>query len=139
MKLIKHSVLGCLAIVWLVCSGCGTSNNTQGSFKIVNVGKEIVVLEETLPDRVAKIQLGECGSRTFLGSEVVSIGQSEIRVKDTRVEVAHKGKDTVTLNYVDASGRERVMMLGNGGIGFFENPRSIVVGTVQICLVGNEG
>ena len=139
MKPNKYSVLGCLAIVSFVCCGCGTSSNTQGSFKIVNVGKEIVVLEETLPGRVAKTQLGERGSRTFLGSEVVSIGQSEIRVKDTRVEVAHKGKDTVTLNYVDASGRERVMMLGNGGIGFFENPRSIVVGTVQICLVGNEG
>ena len=139
MKPNKYSVLGCLAIVSFVCSGCGTSNNTQGSFKIVNVGKEIVVLEETLPDRVAKIQLGERGSRTFLGSEVVSIGQSEIRVKDTRVEVAHKGKDTVTLNYVDASGRERVMMLGNGGTGFFDNPKSIVIGAVQICLVGNEG
>ena len=61
MKLIKHSVLGCLAIVWLVCSGCGTSNNTQVSFKIVNAGKEIVLLQEALPGHVAEIQLGECG------------------------------------------------------------------------------
>ena len=97
MKPNKYSVLGCLAIVSFVCCGCGTSSNTQGSFKIVNVGKKIVVLEETLPDRVAKIQLGECGSRTFLDSDVVTIGHSEICVKDTRVEVDLRNKDATGL------------------------------------------
>lgn len=78
----------------------------------------LVLLQEALPGRVAEIQLGECGSRTFLDSDVVTIGHSEIRVKDTRVEVAHKGKEVVKLNYVDSSGRERVMMPGNGGTVF---------------------
>ena len=99
----------------------------------------LVLLQEALPGHVAEIQLGECGSRTFLDSDVVTIDHSEIRVKDTRGKVAHKGKEVVTLNYVDSSGHERVMMLGNGGTGFFDNPKSIVIGAVQICLVGNEG
>ena len=57
----------------------------------------LVLLQEALPGRVAEIQLGECGSRTFLDSDVVTIGHSEIRVKDTRVEVDLRNKDATGL------------------------------------------
>lgn len=119
MKPMKDAIFACFAVTTLVCFGCGTSNSTQVSFKISNTGEEVVELQATFPDRVAEIRLGENGIRTFPDCTAVGIGYSVIRVNDTRIEVAHKGKEVVTLNYVDSLGNDKTMMLGNGGTGFF--------------------
>ena len=137
MKLHKSVNLVFLAVVTAIFAGCGASDNSTASFKIHNNGKETVKLQATLPDRVAKIHLLEQGIRTFPVGTSVDIGDSEIRVNNTRIEIAHSGEDVVTLNYVDSLGKHKTMMLGNGGTGFFHNPRSIEIGTAQISLAGN--
>ena len=137
MKLHKSVNFAFFAVATAIFAGCGASDNSTASFKIHNNGKEIIELQATLPDRVAKIHLLEQGIRTFPVGTSVDIGNSKIRVNNTRIEIAHRGEDVVTLDYVDSLGKHKTMMLGNGGTGFFHNPRSIEIGTAQINFAGS--
>lgn len=137
MKSIKRIVFAYFAVVIFVCCGCSTPNRSQIAFSISNTGEEIVELHARFPDRAAVIHLGQQGIRSFPVGTVVVMGDSSICVTDTRIEVAHTGEDVVTLNYVDSLGNDKTMVLGNGGTGFFHNPKSITIEAAQLHLVGS--
>ena len=136
MNSAKYVVPLVFLLALIVCLVQGRSKTHEASFEISNTGAEIVELQASLPDRDATIHLGQSGIRTFPAGTSVGMGDSKIRVNDGRIEVAHSGDNVVTLNYVNALGKNKTMMLGNGGTGFFHNTtRSISIGTATIQLV----
>ena len=125
MTVLRIRTLAAFAL-FIAATGCNSDSRT---LVIRNTSETpIRVLEEGSDEPVT---LGLDGVASSNAGGCLFVGDASISFSN-QIEVANVGDKLIELAYVDAGGRDRTMILGQGGIGYFSALRPVKLGDLVI-------
>ena len=110
----------------IVATGC---NSDSGSLVVRNTSETPIDVQ--LQGSDGAITLRSNGVASTDAGDCLLVGDAAISFSD-RIEVANLGEQLIELDYVDAAGRNRTMILGQGGIGYFSALHPVMLGKLVI-------